>query len=249
MKILAIDTAGTTGGVGLVEDDRLVGAEELGPAGGQAERILGAVDTLLHQAGWSPGGLDLVSVAIGPGSFTGLRIGLAAAQGIGFGIARPVVGVTSLELLAAWAREVMEDQGAAWVSLIDARRGEVFLAASRSEGAELVPVLEPALVAPAGLVDPLGPLLAVATTGRPIVLSGDGVPACAAEIATWSVPLRTVVPPRPPDAVRLLARLGAARYRRDGAPALLEPLYIRPPDARKPARPPADPPPPGQASS
>lgn len=243
MKILAIDTAGAVGGVGLVEDEALVGAAELGPAGGQAERILGAIESLLQPAGWCSGDLDLVSVAIGPGSFTGLRIGLAAAQGLGFGIARPVVGVTSLDLLAAWARQVMEDQGLAWVSLIDARRGEVFLAASRSDGPALVPVLEPAIVAPAELAGRLESLLAGATAARPIVLCGDGVPAAAADIATWRAPLRTVVPPRPPDAVRLLARLGEARFRREGAPALLEPLYIRPPDARKPARPPADPPP------
>lgn len=241
MRVLTIDSAGASGGVALVEDDRLVAARELGPAGGQAERILVAIEELFNTAGWRASELDLVSVATGPGSFTGLRIGLAAGQGIAFGAGRPVVGVTTLNLLADWAREVMEDLGSHFVSLIDARRGEIYLSAAAPAGGELTERLAPASVTPAGLGERLAPLFAAATPERPLVLCGDGVPAAAAEIATWTVPLRTVVPPRPPDAARILARLGARRYAREGAPQTLEPLYIRPPDARKPARPPVDP--------
>jgi tRNA threonylcarbamoyladenosine biosynthesis protein TsaB len=235
--ILAIDTASAVGGVGLLADDRLLAAGELGPAGGQAERILAAVDERLLDADLRAGEIGLVAVASGPGSFTGLRVGMAAGQGLALGLGIPVIGVPSLSVLALWAREVREETGHLWCGVIDARRGEVFLAGHASDPSDpraLLERLAPGLVEPGRLWDILAPAVAGAGDGAPVVFCGDGVPVLASELVAAPRPIRTVSPPRPPDAVTLVGRLGRRAFLRDGAPALLEPLYIRPPDARKP---------------
>ncbi|TPW02646.1 MAG: peptidase M22 glycoprotease [bacterium] len=130
--ILAIDTSSALGGVGLSRGDTSIAAIELGPAGSQAETILVVMDALLQDAGLRPGDLEMVAVALGPGSFAGLRIGLAAAQGIGFARGIPVVGVPTTTIRMAWARLVSESIGSAWVAVLDARRGDVFVATGRS---------------------------------------------------------------------------------------------------------------------
>jgi len=243
---LAIDTSPTLGGVGLSAGDVLVGARELGPPGRQAETVLVAIDDLLHESGRDLSEVSLIAVALGPGSFTGLRIGLSAAQGIGFGRDIPVVGVATTTLRMAWARLVSEDRGSSWVALLDARRNEVFLAVSTSapdDPLDLAEETAPELVPLVDLAGRLEPLAAIAANDRPLVVCGEGVPAAAPELAGLAADpgsggamlrLRTISPPRPPDAVRLLAALGRRRFALHGAPPLLEPLYVREPDARKP---------------
>jgi tRNA threonylcarbamoyladenosine biosynthesis protein TsaB len=243
---LAIDTSAALGGVGLVAGEVLLGARELGPPGRQAETVLVAIDDLLHDSGRALAEVGLLAVALGPGSFTGLRIGLAAAQGIGFGRDIPVVGVATTTLRMAWARLVSEDRGSRWIALLDARRNEIFLAAGASAPDHPLDIADeagPELLPVADVASRLAPHAATATADRPLVVCGEGVPAAAAELAGIAAAgagggamtrLRTVSPPRPPDAVRLLAALGRRRFARDGAPPLLEPLYVREADARKP---------------
>lgn len=243
MRTLAIDTAGYGGSVALLDDDRLLGGLEL-PAGAQAERLPGAIEELLAERGWAPSGLELVAVSLGPGSFTGVRIGLAAAQGLTFGLDIPLVGVTNLELLAAWSDLVLEGQGGLYVALMDARRGEYYLAAFRpgeagaaptdSSAGRLISVVAPSAVARTDLRITLEPYLD--GLAGPLVLCGDGVPLAAPDLVHWPEDRRTVNPPRPGDAATLLGRLGGEAFRREGAPPLLEPLYLRAPDARRPAR-------------
>lgn len=231
--MLAIDTAGREGGVALLESDALLSGVEL-PAGSQAERLPGAIEQLLEEQGWTPESLELVAVSLGPGGFTGVRVGMAAAQGLTFGLDIPLVGVSSLELLAAWADQVMEGEGGLYVPLQDARRGEYFLAAWQRQEGRLVPVIPPRAVPVSGLRAALEPHLA--GLAGPLVLCGDGVPVAAPDLVRWPEPRRTVNPPRPVDAATLLGQLGATAFHRDGAPALLEPDYLRQPDARKPTR-------------
>jgi tRNA threonylcarbamoyladenosine biosynthesis protein TsaB len=246
---LAIDTSAALGGVGLVHGTELVAARELGPPGAQAETLLVAIDDLLHETNLDLSRIDLLAVALGPGSFPGLRIGLAAAQGIGAGRGIPVVGVPTSTLRMAWARLVSEDRGSAWVAVLDARRREVFLAegASSADDPFDVDVRSGPDLVPLGEVRArLEPAARDASPARPLVLCGEGVPLVAATInelaAAGGGPVglgrfRTVSPPRPPDAARLLGLLGRRHWARDGDPALLEPLYVREPDARKPANP------------
>jgi tRNA threonylcarbamoyladenosine biosynthesis protein TsaB len=114
MLILAFDTATDVATSALVDD-----GEVLGERVSRAVTLLEDVDALLRQAGARTGDLDGLAVGIGPGSFTGVRIGLATARGLALGLDIPVAGVSTLEALAAGA------PGA--TPVIDARRREVFV--------------------------------------------------------------------------------------------------------------------------
>ena len=113
MLILAFDTATGVATSALVRDERVLGERT-----GRAVEVLADADQLLRDAGAVPGDLDLLAVGIGPGSFTGVRIGLSAARGLALAVELPVAGVSTLDALVEGA------PGA--VPVIDARRGEIF---------------------------------------------------------------------------------------------------------------------------
>jgi tRNA threonylcarbamoyladenosine biosynthesis protein TsaB len=114
MLILAFDTATDVATSALVSDGEVVGERT-----SRAVTVLEDIDALLRQAGAHTRELDGIAVGIGPGSFTGIRIGLATARGLALALGVPVAGVSTLDALAAGAPEA--------VPVIDARRGEVFV--------------------------------------------------------------------------------------------------------------------------
>ncbi len=121
MKLLAIDTTSTVGGAALLED-RQVLVEETFPLHRSAStELLPAIDRLFHQQSLERGDLDAIAVALGPGSFTGIRIGLATAQGIAAAGSLPVFGVSSLAALAAQA-----DSKLPWVGVCRPARADEF---------------------------------------------------------------------------------------------------------------------------
>jgi tRNA threonylcarbamoyladenosine biosynthesis protein TsaB len=193
--VLALDTATDAATCALVRD-----GEVLGERVSRAARVLADSHAVLAGAGVEPRELDGVVAGTGPGSFTGLRIGLASARALAFALDLPVAGVSTLDALAAGA------PGA--VPVIDARRGEVF----SSVGGE------PRCVLPEDVrVEPGS------------VLVGDG-----------AVRYRSLLEERgadvPPDADERhvpRARFHAALARRFGPAELVEPVYLRVPDAER----------------
>jgi len=135
-RILGLDTATHTSGIAILDDERVL-AEARHDASGRSADLLVAIDAACTRAGLAPTELDAVAVGAGPGSFTGLRIGMATAKGIAFAAGRPLWIVSSLAALAADARASLEPPRGVICAVLDARRGEVFAGCFRA------PTLEP----------------------------------------------------------------------------------------------------------
>ena len=216
MKLMVVDTALGLCTVGVFEVDG-AGARQLGLRSepmvkGHSERIAGFARDAAAEAGVAFADLDRVGVTVGPGSFTGLRVGLAFAQGLAAALGRPVVGVSALDALAASAGEALEV-----AALIDARRGQVyarFWRAGEPEG-------------PAEALSLDAAAARISTMGADAVLVGTGA-ALFADIGSGRIVL-----PLDGPAPEALARLAAAA---DPASALARPLYLRAPDATPPTR-------------
>jgi tRNA threonylcarbamoyladenosine biosynthesis protein TsaB len=130
VKILAVDTSTRTGSVALLEDDTIVSELQASSSATHAKRLMTAIDLTLGMAGWGVDECDAFAVTIGPGSFTGLRIGISAVKGLGFATGKPVTGVSTLDALAyqfPWFPDFV-------CPLLDARKGEVYAALYRSGG-------------------------------------------------------------------------------------------------------------------
>ena len=122
MLILALDTATETGSLALVEGERLLVEYSLESAGTYLSRLLPRLAQLFAAAGRNPGDLGAVGVSVGPGNFTGLRIGLATAKTLAWSLGCPLVPVPTLEVLAAQVPFQPHPIGV----VMDAKRGEVF---------------------------------------------------------------------------------------------------------------------------
>jgi tRNA threonylcarbamoyladenosine biosynthesis protein TsaB len=187
--------------------------------GRHASRLLGLIERVLADAAVAWDDLDRITVGIGPGGFTGLRIGIATARALAQARGLEVVPVGSLEALAEGARGGSPERPVA--AVIDARRGEVFAAVFAPDGA---PLLAPAALAPEALAERLAGF-----TERPLAV-GDGAVRFAQELASAGA----AVPPAGASVHRLSAvhicRLAAEREPAD-RDALL-PAYLREPDAK-----------------
>src|SRR5437764_7001741 len=144
MLILAIDTALDACAAGVLDTDagKMIAQQSLPMKRGHAEALMPLIARVLQQSGIGFAGLDRIAVTTGPGSFTGLRVGLSAARGIGLAAGKPVVGVTTL---SAYAAPIVSDSGEQpIISAIDARHDHVYLqVVSGNGGALLTPRVAP----------------------------------------------------------------------------------------------------------
>src|SRR5436309_847811 len=130
MRVLALETSTRAGGVALVDGERLVAEYVLDISVTHSERLLAAVDRVLADARWTPRDLEGLAVSIGPGSFTGLRIGVSTVKGLGWALGLPIAAVPTLDAMAAtvpWAALPV-------CPVLDARRGEVYASLYRRDG-------------------------------------------------------------------------------------------------------------------
>ena len=191
----------------------------LAPEPGSGRRVLEASHGLLVSAGLTTADLDEIVVGVGPGGFTGLRIGLATALGLAQALEIPVTGASSLEALALGiARECPE--GSLVASVQDARRRELFAAVYRTRAGGLSEVIAPLAIVPTDLAARLR------AAGEPVWVAGEGVAAAGDALAHDGI--HTIAPGSPAH------RLGAAalvRRARDGGALPARPVYARLPDA------------------
>src|SRR5437867_1689924 len=113
MKVLALESATLSGGAALVDGERLLGEVTLDVAVTHSERLMAAVDRLVADCGLSPHDLDGLAVSIGPGSFTGLRVGIATAKGLGLALDLPIAAVPTPAVVAQLGRRALE-AGEGW---------------------------------------------------------------------------------------------------------------------------------------
>jgi tRNA threonylcarbamoyladenosine biosynthesis protein TsaB len=214
MRVLAVDTSTMAGGVALLEDARVVGESLLDVRTTHSERLMVAVDRALGDARWAPETLDGLAVAVGPGSFTGLRIGLATVKGLALALGRPIAAVPTLDAMAA---------GQPWASrpvctVLVARKDEVFASLYRWDGETMRREWDYLALSPAAL--------AARLTG-PVIGVGDGA---ALVDSPWLTP---VLPVRRGPSAAVVGWMGEERLRRGHTvgPAELVPLYLRPSEA------------------
>jgi tRNA threonylcarbamoyladenosine biosynthesis protein TsaB len=223
MRLLALDTATEACSVALLTDGDLISAtQEIGR--GHAQEILAMVDRILAEGGATLASLSAIAAGVGPGSFTGVRVSVAVAQGLAFGAGLPVIPVTSLEALAAAAI----GSGAERVlACLDARMGEVYWGcfAAAGEPALLTVLTQPAVGVPARVRWPDESAAAGASRVRGVGRGFSAYPELAALPGVRLEPEDGRALPQARD----MARLGAARLAAGEGidPALLEPLYVR----------------------
>lgn len=230
MIVLGIDTATTACSAALWADGVIVAHRFEQMERGQAERLNPMIGEVMDEAAMRFQELGAVAVTTGPGAFTGLRIGLAAARAIGLAVAAPVIGITTFDALARAVPDA-ERAGRSLVVAVNGKRRDVFFQVFGPDGAALGPgaALDPVMAA-GGLPE-----------GR-LLIAGDGAAQLRAGLEGCDeagngpeARIRFSSALAPPDAVQL-AQIGAERCLDGGGapPEPPRPLYIRPPDARLP---------------
>jgi tRNA threonylcarbamoyladenosine biosynthesis protein TsaB len=147
MLTLAFDTATMWGRFALAENGQVLQYRPLNVSGSYADSLLLVMQEMLAEAGRSRSDLEAVAVTVGPGSFTGVRIGVATAKGLAWGLGCRLHATTSLEAMAGALLAEHPDAEAA-VPVLDARRGEIFAGYYRRRDGWVEPVAEPAALKP-----------------------------------------------------------------------------------------------------
>jgi tRNA threonylcarbamoyladenosine biosynthesis protein TsaB len=222
MLILALDTTTSAGSCALVRDGRLVSEAPSDRSTPQAARLPAELAALVDQTGVALQDIDAFAVGTGPGSFTGLRVGIATMQGLAVATGRPLFGVSALDALARIAGGGSERTRPARIATwVDAWRGDVY-AALYEDGREV----EPATVAPPEvLLDRLA--------GRSTLFTGDGAVAHEAVIRTVLGDEAHFADPVAPLLAGAIGEIAASAFQAGQRPApdAIRPLYVRRPDA------------------
>jgi tRNA threonylcarbamoyladenosine biosynthesis protein TsaB len=221
--VLGFDTSTADLAVAATRGDECIRERLLAPTPGSrprhAEELLGEVERAASEAGgWER--VDLVAVGVGPGSYTGLRVGIATARAIGQALSKPIAGVCSLAALARGIAQLPFSEGRSRLAVIDARRSEIFAALHHPDGRR---TWGPVVAAPATLAERL------AEAGGAPLAAGDGalrfrrdLEQAGAEVLPEDAPAHRV-------SARHVCRLAEDVER--FAPREITPIYLRPPDA------------------
>ncbi len=234
MRILGLDTSISVASVAINEDGRIV-AEDFYPRQGtaagsgaksnHAEIILPLIDSVLQRAGIGFTDLTGIAVSIGPGSFTGVRIGLSTTKGLAYGTGMPAVGISTLQAIAA---RVAGFEGMV-CSILDARKGEVYAAVFRKHGNQLERLTEDALMPILSFLEELRGL----EKTTPCIFIGDGVTAYRSLLQQVSRLQIHIADEEPrPSVAAAIALLSERQFSDQRAVRLedLAPVYLRRPE-------------------
>lgn len=222
--VLGIDTAGSGAGGALVTETQVLASFYLHRPPAFSRDLLRLIATMCAQAGYEPSAIAHVAVNLGPGAFTGLRVGLATAQGLAMAYDKPLIGISAFEALV----ELVGDWEGIVCPILEARRGEVYAAFYRRRGKVVQEIIPGMAVTPE--------ILCTLVTERTLFL-GSGVASygalLAATLGEWAYCVETGI--EVGIAVGI-ARLGERRMglAAPEMPTILTPLYIRAADAHLP---------------
>lgn len=229
MLILGIDTATLSCSVALLQGDTVLAEMTMNIKKTHSERLMPLLDQMLRESGIEREKLEAIAVAAGPGSFTGLRIGVATARALAQGLDIPAVPVSTLQALA----EAVPAPGAHICPILDARRGEVYTALYRRSlppATTLETLIEPTAITLVSLIE------ALQNYRLPLIFLGEGVPVHAANLAE-ALPNQAVLPSAPFRLCRaaLVALCGARllQTKPHASYAELLPQYLRRPEAER----------------
>jgi tRNA threonylcarbamoyladenosine biosynthesis protein TsaB len=217
LRVLAIDTAlgACSACIWQAGDAEPLAAETLLMERGHAEALLPLIERVSSRVEGGFEGLDRVAVTVGPGSYTGLRVGISAARGIGLAASIPVVGVATLS--AFLAPLMVKERRGLFTAALDAKHGHIYVQAIAPGGRTII---QPSLMTYRDAVRVLG--------SGPLLISGSAAVMLAAEARTQGVEAHVTDMAHAPD-ISWVARLGALA---DPHQALPKPLYLRDPDAK-----------------
>jgi tRNA threonylcarbamoyladenosine biosynthesis protein TsaB len=214
MRVLAVETSTLAGGVALLAGDRLIGEYLLDVRVTHSERLMAAIDRVLADARWTIEDLEGLAVSVGPGSFTGLRIGLGTVKGLAFARTIAIAAVPTLDAMAA----ALPFAALPVCPVIAARRDEVYTSRYRWDGATMRREWDYLAASPAELA---------ARLDEPVILVGDAACSVVSPYARVAPVARRLPSPA------AVGQLGLARLARGEtvSAAELAPLYLRPSEA------------------
>ncbi|NQU55966.1 MAG: tRNA (adenosine(37)-N6)-threonylcarbamoyltransferase complex dimerization subunit type 1 TsaB [Rhodospirillales bacterium] len=218
-----MDTATSACSVALWCDGDILAQQHIAMARGQAEALAPMVRDVLDGADVGASDLDLLAVSVGPGAFTGLRIGLAMARAMALAADIPCIGLTTTEVIAAGVDDNIWPDGALLVAL-DSKRSDLYVQLFSAPG---VPACDPQAVEPERLAGWLGHV------SGPIGVVGDASAQALAAVNEAAIDAFVVAAPGVAEAA-VMAALAGRRWSPGDPAGLPEPLYLRPPDAKLP---------------
>lgn len=225
MTLLGFDTATNACSAALLADGEVTAFRCIEAGSKHAEALVPLLREVSAEGGVPLAAVDRFAVTVGPGSFTGIRIGLATARGLALALERPLIGLSTLEVLAAGVPAAERDGPV--LAALDAGRGRLYV---QLFDRSLSAMLEPQALHAEALPD----LVAEAKTGGPLIVAGTGQAVALAALAQ-AVDARPASSSPTPDA-RVLVRRAAARADTGGGDAAVRPLYLREAGARPRAR-------------
>ena len=220
MRVLALETSTLAGGVALCEDGRVVGLSLLNVALTHSERLMSMVDRLLEDCRCTLAQVQGLAVSIGPGSFTGLRVGVATVKGLALALGLPVAAVPTLDALAA----NLPFADAPVCTLLDARKGEVYVCLYQWTGQAMERRSDYLALPPQDVAEWLR---------APVIVLGDGVPACRPYLERLGDGVRVAPAAQSVPSAAMIGQIGHVMLATGKGISgdALEPFYLRPSEA------------------